>query len=161
METKTQKEIAVGVILTVVVAAFIVSGQRKIQNSPETEVTGLEQLDQDSADGSVPAPAATKTRLTDVNLAMAYTKALNTYVNRIEFNNCDGRVGRESTNSMVVKKGDKFMLDNNDPKGHTYKVKTQTFKLGPYTFAIVTARDVGTYQITCDGVGGAQLTVNK
>jgi len=83
-----------------------------------------------------------------------YEKALDTYANRFQFDKCMGIPGQ-----MSVKRGTKVMLDNRNPEPHTYVVGSQTFTVAAYSYAIVTATDLGTYIITCDGGGSAQLNV--
>lgn len=73
---------------------------------------------------------------------------------RFEFADCHGRPG-----SISMKKGTKFMLDNRDNEAHRFVVGSKTYNIGPYGFAIATATDVGTYNITCDGGGAAQVVV--
>ena len=86
-----------------------------------------------------------------------YNQALAIYQKngyRIQLSSCHGTPGR-----LSIKKGAKFMLDNRDSKAHKLVVKSQTFNISGYGFSIVTAKDVGTYNITCDGGGAAELNV--
>ncbi|OGL66440.1 hypothetical protein A2856_01985 [Candidatus Uhrbacteria bacterium RIFCSPHIGHO2_01_FULL_63_20] len=86
---------------------------------------------------------------------LTYQGALELYGDRrIQFVSCHGTPG-----SMVLGKGAKFMLDNRDKKAHTVKVGTTAYKLGALNFAIATAREVGTFNVTCDGAGAATIQV--
>jgi len=89
---------------------------------------------------------------------LAYNEALKIYGTgyRIQFAECHGTPGQ-----LAIRKGVKFMIDNRDNVNHTIVVKSQTFHLAAYGFAIVTATDLGVYNITCDGGGAAQLNVQK
>lgn len=86
---------------------------------------------------------------------LTFTQAIDKYGStRFEFVNCNGFPG-----SFTLKKGSKYMLDNRDDAAHTIGVGSQSYKLGALSFAIETASQVGTLNVTCDGGGAAKLIV--
>lgn len=93
--------------------------------------------------------------------ALTYEDALALYVGkRYQFDNCTSGPPIVSPGSLSLKVGSKFMLDNRDTDAHTIKVGTQSYRIGKNGFAIATAPAArGTYNITCDGGGQAQLLV--
>ena len=60
---------------------------------------------------------------------------------------------------LSMKRGTKFMIDNRDTVAHTIKIGSQSFRLSRFGFAMVTARDVGSYSIQCDGINRTQIVV--
>ena len=97
-----------------------------------------------------PTPAPTK--------ALTYEQALKTYAGyRLQFVGCHGTPG-----TLNVTVGKKFMLDNRDKTSHTIVIGSTPYKLGGNGFAIVSApTKPGPYNVTCDGGGAANLTVQK
>lgn len=90
--------------------------------------------------------------------AQRYAQAVKTYEYRVEFDDCRGAVF-PGQGTLTIKKGVNFMIDNRDPVAHTFTFRTQTVTVAAYDFVIVTAKDLGDYNITCDGGGAAKLDV--
>ncbi len=88
-----------------------------------------------------------------------YMDALSTYGTkglRFQFARCSGNPG-----SLNIKKGVKFMLDNRDSQAHKIGIGSQKYQLQGYDFAVVSITKVGSYIITCDGGGSAQVGVEN
>lgn len=100
----------------------------------------------------------TKTGTTNVQ-TKDYGTALGIYGKsgyRFQFSSCSGNPG-----SLTMKLGTKFMIDNRDDKSHQIAIGSQSYKLGAYDFAIISIKKVGSFNITCDGGGAAQVSVQK
>lgn len=63
--------------------------------------------------------------------------------------------------SFVLKKGEKFMIDNRDDKKHTFGFGGQKFSVGAFGYVIVTAQLAGDQYVLCDGVQRARVNVQK
>lgn len=148
------------VIVIIAAAALYRSNKNKTKNETATNTNG-------STTGSGTTPATTTPEGVDATppatpgsaANLSYNQALAIYGKngyRFQFDQCHGIPG-----SLSIKKGAKFMIDNRENKAHTIVIKSQTFKLPVYGFAIVTAKDLGTYNITCDGGGAASLNVEQ
>jgi hypothetical protein len=101
-----------------------------------------------------PAPAATTPTAT-----LSYTQALKTYGAtgyRFQFVSCRATPGK-----LVVKRGQKFMMDNRDQKSHKFNVQGRSFTISGLNFPKVKAGTPGTSNITSDGGGSADLQVQK
>lgn len=88
-----------------------------------------------------------------------YSDALSIYAKsgyRFQFSNCSGNPG-----ALTMKIGTKFMIDNRDNESHLISIGTKTYKLAAYDFAIVSIQKVGKFNITCDGGGAANVSVQK
>ena len=124
-----------------------------------------------AGDSTVPTPNSDTTTTTGTTGTTAKPPAGNTAVTqsyadaykiyaasgfRYQFVNCSGDPG-----SMVVKTGQKFMMDNRDNKSHKFVVQGKAITIGNYGFAVITAGKVGTSKITCDGGGAADLIVSR
>lgn len=131
----------------------------KNSNSPGVAVTDTNGLGDLSA---VIEPGVTiiKTKTgTSTSATKSYTDALNIYQKsgyRFQFVNCSGIPG-----TFNIKLGVKFMIDNRDDESHQIGIGTKKYNLAPYDFAVVTVQKIGTYNITCDGGGSAQINVQK
>ncbi len=112
----------------------------------------------DTTPGAVTPPAGT---VGTVKGALTYEDALALYTGkRYQFDNCTSGPPIVSPGALSLKVGSKFMLDNRDTDAHTIKVGTQSYRIGKNGFAVATAPAArGTYNITCDGGGQAQLMV--
>ncbi len=143
-------------LLTVILAALLIYivWQSKPEEALEPIVeTPAEEVEPETTTGSgsntgsgAPAPL-TFEEAYQIYAASGY---------RFEFAGCHGRPG-----TLSMKKGTKFMLDNRDNEPHTIVVGSTRYRLGAYGFAIATAKDIGTYNITCDGGGAAQVIVQQ
>lgn len=85
---------------------------------------------------------------------LPYAEAIEKYPNRIQFKNCSGIPGKIS-----IKKGLLIMLDNRDAQAHTIAIKSQSVRIPAYDYALLPATVLGTYNITCDGGGAAEINV--
>jgi hypothetical protein len=86
-----------------------------------------------------------------------YSQALQTYGSsgyRLQFVSC-----RATPGQLSIKTGQKFMLDNRDNISHKIEIGNKSYTVKAYGFAVVTAGDVGTAYITCDGNRTAKLSV--
>lgn len=156
------------IILLILLAAVIAGLIIWRTNQPATSDTGYQTP---PATETTPAPAATTpetttpptatTTITPPKGALTYEDALALYVGkRYQFDNCTAGPPIVSPGSLSLKIGSKFMLDNRDTDAHTIKVGTQSYRISKNGFAIATAPSTrGTYNITCDGGGQAQLLV--
>ncbi len=100
-------------------------------------------------------PAAPAVKRTPADQA-SYQKAVSTYQYRFQLDNCHGTPG-----SISLKSGVKFMVENKDDAAHKIAVAGQTFQTKAFGFFVTSVTKAGTYPITCDGGGAAQLIVEK
>lgn len=142
----------------VVLAGAIVLGYLLWENTKEDEVVEEPIIETPAEDTEAPAGGTgSGSGAAAPSGPLTFEEAYQTYAVsgfRFEFAECHGRPG-----SISMKKGTKFMLDNRDNEAHKFVVGSKTYNIGPYGFAIATATDVGTYNITCDGGGAAQVVV--
>ncbi len=125
------------------------------RNTPATaDTTG------DATNPPVTTPKPTSTTTTSVG-KLSYNDALKKYAGqRLQFVNCTTGPSPVSPSSLSLKKGDDFMLDNRDPKAHTIKVGTYSYKVGANSFTVANAPATrGDYNVTCDGGGAAKIYV--
>lgn len=66
-----------------------------------------------------------------------------------------------SVNSIVVKTGVKFMIDNRDKKPHVFSFAGQNYSVPDYGYAIVATPKIGIQPIYCDGIQRATVNVAK
>lgn len=107
--------------------------------------------------GTTPPPQIPPQKVFDVHDGLTFQEAMAMFGNygyRYQFVECHGNPG-----GFVIKQATKFMLDNRDSRQHQFVVATQNFLIPGYDFVITSSKDIGTYMITCDGGGAAQLTV--
>ena len=144
-------------VATLVVAVIAIGAYYLWNNKQNADKAALESA-QNTEANSTTTPAPTPKPATPSS--KAYTDAIAIYGKtgyRLQFaKDCLATPG-----SLVIKKGAKFMLDNRDSLAHTLVVKSQTFHLAAYGFAIVTATEVGEYSITCDKNPRVSLNVEK
>ncbi|MEI6510442.1 MAG: hypothetical protein WCO25_00180 [Candidatus Uhrbacteria bacterium] len=161
--TPWQKRIvAVGAIISVVlIAAFAwVNTSKKHEGfgslfSIRSEVLSPE--DRAKAAAPVPTEAAStpKPKTLAVDVPLNYGDAVNEYGDvRFQFVACHGTPG-----SMVAKKGSVMMLDNRDDKAHVIAMGAATYKLKALDYALAIASETGDLQVTCDGGGAANISV--
>lgn len=158
MDKKTMAIIG-GVVLLIIIAAVLINQNKKDsattpRQSTQTQTEEFNTPDESGVSTTTPSstPATTGSAAN-----LSYNQALKIYgANgyRIQFSECHGLPGY-----LSIRQGVKFMLDNRDNKAHTIKVKSRSFKLPAYGFAVITATETGTYNITCDGGGAAELNV--
>ncbi len=155
--------VVVIVVLVVGVAVYNSNKQKsQVANNPTNtgQNSALNPADNQEVEATEPSTTPTAANGTTKKAPVpneAYTKAIALYGSkgyRIQFSQCHGNPG-----SLSLKKGVQFMLDNRDDSAHTIVIKSQTFHIPAYGFTIATAKDLGTYNITCDGGGAAQLNV--
>jgi hypothetical protein len=123
-----------------------------VSTSPSTTATTIPSISPKTArPQTTPKPSTLKA-------AETYQGALKTYGGfRFQFTSCHAIPG-----SMVLKQGQKFMLDNRDEKAHTIAVGSQKYPVAPYNFAIATApKTLGEVRITCDNGGSASISVSQ
>lgn len=64
-------------------------------------------------------------------------------------------------NSVVIKSGSQFMIDNREDKSHTFVFDKQKYPVKAYGYAIVTTKTTGRLAILCDDAQRAVVTVVK
>ena len=161
MYTQNMKKYTWFIGIAVLVLIFIgiaVLHKKSLQNSKApTQQNDQASQNQQANSSASPKAVSTKTQ------GQLYTDAVNTYQYRIQFTSCHGSVsgsaGVANGGTLVIKKGVKFMIDNRDPLAHTFAFNGQSYRVGAYSFAIVSAIRTGIYPLTCDGGGGAYLNV--
>ena len=155
MKVKKDMRLVLG-LLAVILAALViyVVWQNRQEEALEPIVETPAEEESTSAAGGSGASSGSSS-----SAPMTFDEAYQTYAvsgYRFEFSSCHGRPG-----TLSMKKGPKFMLDNRDNAPHAIVVGSVTYRIGPYGFAIATAKDIGTYNITCDGGGAAQVIVQQ
>ncbi len=87
-----------------------------------------------------------------------YTTALNIYQNSgyyFQFSSCLG-----NPETLNIRSGEKFMIDNRDNKTHEIGIELKNYKLQAYDFAIISIEKNGTYSISCDGSSTVLLNID-
>ncbi len=169
MKLSQQQTAIIAVAAAIIIA---ISGYALYQSSdtglPGTAGTGsVSEPGATAGDSTVPAPTsetpgtqpATNTTPGTGSVTQTYAEAYKIYAAsgyRYQFVNCSGDPGK-----MVVKAGQKFMMDNRDNEAHRFVVQGRSITIGAYGFAVITATQVGTSKITCDGGGAADLVVSR
>jgi len=163
----------IAVIIVLILVGYAVVQSRRT-NTTDTANTATTTTDQNApattntdntTNTTATQPAATQKGTPSTGSGsgiLKYDDALALYAGRLfQFQNCvAGPPPVISPGSLAIKKGGKYMLDNRDKTAHTLKVSTQSYRLAGQNFVIATApATVGTYTITCDGGGVAQLRV--
>lgn len=152
---KDQTTIAVAVVVLLLLIGAIWYWSGKQSQSPTNTTTPPSQLTTAPPTSPTSTPSTTK----KPTGSTAYQKALSTYQYRIQFSQCRGENMFDTHGSLVVAKGSKVMLDNRDPVAHTIAFKGFSQRIVAYGWYITTVYNAGTFDITCDGGGSAQLTV--
>lgn len=153
-----KKQYWVSVILVIIVVGLAVWFLHKKgpQQEPSQSIDMENSGNPAGTASTTPTPTPTKSGSTNNK---AYNDALAIYGKngyRIQFSQCHGIPGK-----LVVPQGNKYMLDNRDNAAHTIKVGPNSYRLGAYGFTIVTALNLGINNVTCDGGGAAQVTIEK
>ena len=150
----------IAVVVIVLAGWWIIASRNNSTTTTTTPTAGQMAAQTPTASSTTPVASttvpSTGTGAPGSANNIAYNKALEIYGKgyRFQFSQCHG-----TPRYISVRQGVKLMLDNRDNKAHTIVVKSQTFHLPSYGFAIITAKDAGTYNITCDGGGAGQLNV--
>ena len=132
------------------------SGQQSEQENNVTPVNAENKTETPNAEGAKPAETKPETVRTQPTKE-AYEKVLEDYKRsgyRIQLSNCSGIPGK-----MNIKQGTKFMVDNRDATKHTVKLASVSRTVEAYDYEIFVAPKYGTYNLTCDGKGSAELNV--
>lgn len=123
------------------------SGTATTLNTPTTTSTTTPKATTKTVPKTVTTPS--------IKAGESYSEALKTYANwRFQFVKC-----RATPGTFIIKKGQKFMLDNRDAQAHTIKVGSVSYKIASYGWKAVTASVAGNIPITCDGGGSAVVKV--
>lgn len=125
--------------------------------TPGTTPTNLGTTSLPTTTAPAPGTIAPGTKPVTKPATLSYTDAVRIYGAsgyRIQFLQCHGTPG-----TLAIKRNVKFMMDNRDKVVHKFTFASQSVILPPQGFAIVSASQVGTYPITCDGGGAATLNV--
>lgn len=158
-------------LLVIIVVGFLValavkSGSNKnraeYSNSDSNKNSEMEFLFDPNSQGVTMDIAATSTSpklQVYSKTSVQYTKAVNQYQYRIQFNQCHGVVNIPNAGTLNIARGTKFMLDNRDPVPHIFAFKNQSVRIAGYGYAIVTPTVLGIYPIICDGGGAVTLHV--
>jgi cytoskeletal protein RodZ len=143
--------------VVIAVAVLAVSSYFYFQNQEAKKVEEQKQAETSSntqSQQSTENSTTTEDQTTPPATKLSYAEAMKKYPNRIQFKNCSGIPGKIS-----IKRGVLIMLDNRDPKAHTIVIKSQSVRIPAYDYALVPATVLGTYNITCDGGGAAEINV--
>lgn len=157
MTSNTKK----GILLTLCALIIAAAGTLvylKVQKSSEV-ISGSDNPNDESV---IQPEAGTDTAATPDKKGtqakpLTYDQAIALYGKdyRFQISNCSSTPGK-----LNIKAGVKFMIDNRDKAAHTFKIGTLTYKVSGYGFAVATApAKVGSYFLTCDGGGSAEITV--
>jgi hypothetical protein len=157
MQNKTWAYWIVGIVAIVLIGLVIYQMNHQNGDSQNTNQTSTTPQNNGAASSTPTSTPATGTTGGAGNAA--YNAALAIYQKsgfRIQFSQCHGTPGH-----LVIKAGQKYMLDNRDNAKHTIKVGPYTYSLGAYGFQVVTAQNLGLNNVTCDGGGAAQVNIEK
>lgn len=164
MKDKRNNFIAIGLIAVLALAGLWYGFDRQDENkkgetvetinTEEVTETIPETVVTTTTTSTAPSKGTVTTKPTTQGLS--YQRALAAYPYRIQFVSCHGNPGK-----LTVKQGSKVMLDNRDERTHTIMVGRNKYSIKGYNFTVVTAPTAGTYNITCDGGGAAQMITQK
>ncbi|OGH68340.1 MAG: hypothetical protein A3D53_03535 [Candidatus Magasanikbacteria bacterium RIFCSPHIGHO2_02_FULL_45_10] len=128
-------------------------------NSDTLATTNTTGEVEDENNQTVAGVTISKAPVTNIGSPSTYAKTVTQFSSsgyRYQFANCSGLPGK-----FTVKKGVQFMLDNRDAERHTMRLADRSYSIPAYGYALVTINTAGTYQITCDGGGSAQVQVQN
>jgi hypothetical protein len=157
--------LAIAGVVILLVLYFVFRNKEKTSEDQLDVGVPTQDITSDSATSTASSTAVAKnvtpvkTSPTPLSATQKYLDAIRIYKNPgyyFQFVDCHGLPG-----TLTMKKGKKFMLDNRDAKSRRIAISGgQSFKIGPYNFAIATApTQPGTHYITCDGGGAATIVV--
>jgi hypothetical protein len=165
MRNELKKPLVVAIMMLAIISVIVIAVTWKDKNETKTDSSStgsnvaynsytLEGVDETPTEES-----QSEANATPAAKRLTYTEALSIYGAQgtgyhYQFVNCRGTPGQ-----LTMKKGTKFLLDNRDNASHKFTIGSQTYSLGKYGFAVITARDLGTYNILCDGGGAASIFV--
>lgn len=162
MNLYSKKGIIVILIICIILAfgtlVYLRSNNKNSQNdSAPQETVNSAPTGETTKDN---APSENKEQVTPPKNSSAkpsYDSVLEQYKNsgyRIQISNCSGIPGK-----MNIKQGTKFMVDNRDKTKHTIKLASVSRVVEGYDYEIFVAPKYGSYFLTCDGKGSAELNV--
>ena len=98
-------------------------------------------------------------KITTQPTTLGYSEMIKKYGNyRFQFSqNCS----QITPNSMVMKSGAQFMIDNREDKNHTFVFSQQKYYVKPYGSVVVTTKETGKQTLYCDGIQRAIVEVAK
>jgi hypothetical protein len=178
-ETKTMVAIAIAVAVILFVAGMIINHSRDKANSRTAESDHVADTQQNSGEltsasstdatatstptstVAKPKPAVTSKTSAGAGGAIteSYADALKAYSAsgyRLQIVNC-----ASTPNSLTLKKGIKFMIDNRDSTTHKIKVDTTTYTVKGYGYVVATAGKIGSTNLYCDGRNVAKIVIEK
>lgn len=156
---KTKYLIILGIAAGVIIAGYFA------WSFSRSEITDTKdnQAVPTATDTNAPTPtnSNTNTATSPTSGVLKYDDALALYAGRLfQFTSCvAGPPPVISPGSLSIKQGAKYMIDNRDKTAHTIRVGSTPYLLAAQSFRIISAPTKGTYNITCDGGGAAQLQV--
>lgn len=125
----------------------------------ENGISAEEAKSNQEQSGVAQKPASSAPKPATVSFPKNYGEAFNAYSqsgNYFQFSECIP-TGR---NSLVLKKGLYFMIDNRDQVSHRFGVGNKSYNVAALGYVIVpTPATAGDYNITCDGAARVELKV--
>ncbi len=150
-------KIALGLIILVVIAGFLVSGLSKKKAAP-TEANPVEEQPQEvvKTPGKKPLPSGTTSPVD----TRTYTQLLEAYKDRLVQFNSDCHVSKIAR--QVFKVGSEILLDNRSSEPATISVGATNYTLSAYGYRVISLSKVGTFTLDCNaGRNVATLTVQE
>lgn len=160
-----------GVVVLVLVVAGVIIYRYQKDGGTDAALTAQDQTPLQGADANMeantqvppaePPPAvAPAVKANPLHAGLTLEGAVAQYRNsgyRFQISNC-----RATPGTMTVKQSQtKVMFQNFDNKSHTFIVGKQKFITGALDFAIITFAEAGTFSVSCDGAGSAEVLVQK
>lgn len=152
-----QRSLNLVVLLAILVIAIAVIYWRQGIYISSLAPMPIAQMNQMMSLSRLPAP----TSQISLHMGLTYSEALNTYKNRVLINGCRGTVGVQDSNTLSVKKGTAFLLDNRDTRGHMMMFGGQSVQVGAQDFAIISPQRTGVYPLTCDGRDAMNFNIGQ
>ncbi|MBI5134933.1 hypothetical protein HZA86_01710 [Candidatus Uhrbacteria bacterium] len=163
-EMNSQQKWMIGIAIAAVAILAALAWNRYYYQSEEPVTQQQNQYGAPQA-GLPSAPSAPTYQRTRTGAPTArvdsYQDALDKYGDNgtgymFQFSNCSGNPG-----SLTMKVGAPFLIDNRDAQEHSFVISGIGFgqNIDGYDFAVWRATKVGTYMITCDGGGAAEMKV--
>lgn len=161
MKKNTKIILIVVAVLLVVLFGLLIFRKKANINNTQT-ISDQNQVVNDVATTTSSTVATTTLpvtkKITVPKKAETYTELVNKYVGyRFQFyNNCTQVVPY----TFIIKKGEKFMIDNREDKKHVFTFANQKYTVNPYGYVIITTTVAGKLNVLCDGATRSTVTVS-
>ena len=159
---KASRTISAIITLAVVVLLFIYATQKSQTPVPSMETsssTASTTETQSAASSSSPTSPAAPSATRKTTPVLTRDQAYKTYSQKGLYVQLIDCVGYPSY--LIMPQGTKFMLENKSNYAAFIVIKSQYFTIPAKDFTIISAKDLGFYNITCNGKNAVQLQIHS